>query len=79
VRLIQRYAYAIGESAMYFVGPQSAQAASRLLRDADRQRNIALMCINDDLGDDEVEVRAADEVMRRWFEERWPEKLECER
>ncbi|KAJ7750763.1 hypothetical protein B0H14DRAFT_2981816 [Mycena olivaceomarginata] len=79
VRLIQRYSYAIGESAMYFVGPQSAQAASRLLRDADRQRNIALMCINDDLGDDEVEVRAADEVMRQWFEERWPEKLECER
>ncbi|KAJ7208651.1 hypothetical protein GGX14DRAFT_521572 [Mycena pura] len=79
VRLIQRYAYAIGASPMSFIGPTSARGAASQLQRVARSRGVALMCINDDLGDDEAEVRAADAVIRAWFEERWPEKLECER
>ncbi|KAJ7065847.1 hypothetical protein C8F01DRAFT_1366746 [Mycena amicta] len=78
VRLIQRYAYAIGYSPMYFIGPKTPAQAKTQLRTADIKKSTGLLCINDDLGDDPRQLEEADRVFRSWFEKRWPERLECE-
>ncbi|KAJ7646076.1 hypothetical protein DFH06DRAFT_1211076 [Mycena polygramma] len=75
VRLLMRYAYAIGESPMNFIGPTTAIETSNLLRGADRRSDV-LFGINDDWKDGEV--AAADKVLRDWFQRRWPNKLQCE-
>lgn len=46
------------------------------LKRADADPNIALLCINDDLP--EFRLTYADEILRDWFERKWPDKMECE-
>ncbi|KAJ7171253.1 hypothetical protein C8R46DRAFT_1190647 [Mycena filopes] len=79
VSLLLRYAHVLGDSVTIFAPLKSAAQAARALRDADKQRNLALMCLNDDLGNGDGEQRGAEEVLRGWFEGRWHERLECER
>ncbi|KAJ6552183.1 hypothetical protein B0H10DRAFT_2242208 [Mycena sp. CBHHK59/15] len=76
VRLLMRYAYIIGDSPTTFIGIKSVSQGERLLKSADMRKDIALMCINDDLGDGDQ--KAANEMLRNWFERCWPEKLQCE-
>ncbi|KAJ6586004.1 hypothetical protein B0H19DRAFT_1250747 [Mycena capillaripes] len=75
VRLLMRYAYAIGESPMNFIGPTTAAQTATLLKGADRGSDV-LFGINDDWNDGEV--AAADKVLLDWFRRRWPNKLQCE-
>ncbi|KAJ7718436.1 hypothetical protein B0H16DRAFT_423071 [Mycena metata] len=76
VRLLMRYAYVLGESTTLFMPIKSVRQAGPALRNADRWKNLALMCINDDLHNGDQ--RAADNLLRDWFESRWPERLDCE-
>ncbi|KAJ7698256.1 hypothetical protein B0H17DRAFT_1196847 [Mycena rosella] len=76
VRLLMRYAYVLGDSPTVFIGLKSSTQGARLLKAADRQKDAALLCINDDLGNGDV--KSADEVLHGWFERRWPEKLPSE-
>ncbi|KAF7288869.1 hypothetical protein MIND_01402700 [Mycena indigotica] len=78
VRLIQRYAYVLGHSPAYFIGPKNSQQMDAQLRTADKLRYAGLLCINDDLGDDESDITRAEAVLKAWFAMRWPERLECE-
>ncbi|KAJ7433616.1 hypothetical protein B0H11DRAFT_2259232 [Mycena galericulata] len=75
VRLLMRYAYAIGDSPLRFIQLKSATQAKGLLN-ATRWQGITMLGINDDLK--EGELAAADEMLRDWFERRWPDKLQCE-
>ncbi|KAJ6551113.1 hypothetical protein B0H10DRAFT_2242320 [Mycena sp. CBHHK59/15] len=76
IQLLMRYAYVIGDSPTTFIGIKSVSQGERLLKNTDMRKDIALMCINDDLGDGDQ--KAANEMLRNWFERRWPEKLHCE-
>ncbi|KAJ7747945.1 hypothetical protein DFH07DRAFT_574174 [Mycena maculata] len=75
VRLFMRYAYVIGSSTQSFITPKSARQAATLLGNVSRRKDV-LMCINDDLVDNQVV--AGDKVMRDWFRRRWPNKLQYE-
>ncbi|KAJ7144497.1 hypothetical protein C8R44DRAFT_725426 [Mycena epipterygia] len=77
VRLLQRYAYVIGDSAMDFIGLTTASTSEYQLRAAGDRKDLTMLCINDDM--EEGEVERTDRVLRGWFERMWPEKLECER
>ncbi|KAJ7718425.1 hypothetical protein B0H16DRAFT_1700664 [Mycena metata] len=77
VRLLMRYAYVLGESTTLFMPMKSVRQAGRALRNADRRKNLALMCINDDLHNGDQ--TAADSLLRGWFESRWPERLDYSR
>ncbi|KAJ7143844.1 hypothetical protein C8R44DRAFT_973671 [Mycena epipterygia] len=77
LRLLMRYAYVLGDSPTIFMGLKSPLSAQRLLKNADAQADVALICINDDLRDGDQ--TAANALLRQWFEHRWPEPLECER
>ncbi|KAJ7733077.1 hypothetical protein DFH07DRAFT_846063 [Mycena maculata] len=76
VRLLLRYAYVLGDSPTLFLGLKSATQGERALVGADKKKNTALLCLNDDLRDGDQ--TAMNGVLRRWFERRWPEKLQCE-
>nr|GAT46878.1 predicted protein [Mycena chlorophos] len=78
VRLIQRYAHVLGDSPTLFVGLHSATDTQRNLRMADTTPATALFCMNDDMGNNAATLRAADKILKTWFEGRWPEKLRCE-
>ncbi|KAJ7473581.1 hypothetical protein B0H11DRAFT_1866506 [Mycena galericulata] len=75
VRLLMRYAYAIGDSPMRFIELKSATQAKGILN-TNRWQGTTMLGINDDLP--ERELVAADEILRDWFERRWPDKLQCE-
>ncbi|KAJ7144500.1 hypothetical protein C8R44DRAFT_760014 [Mycena epipterygia] len=77
VRLLQRYAYVIGDSPMDFIGLTSASTSGYKLRAAGDRKDLTMLCINDDM--EEGEVERADQMLRGWFAKMWPEKLECER
>ncbi|KAJ7042165.1 hypothetical protein C8F04DRAFT_1295066, partial [Mycena alexandri] len=76
VRLLMRYAHVLGDSVTIFMPMKSVSQADRALKSADKQKNLALMCINDDLGNGDQ--RGANNLLRKWFESRWPERLDCE-
>ncbi|KIY64505.1 hypothetical protein CYLTODRAFT_425139 [Cylindrobasidium torrendii FP15055 ss-10] len=78
VRLIHRYSYVAGETPSHFFGMTSLRNAQAQLEKTTRQKDVALLCINDDLADIEKQVKAADKYLRGWFNERWPDKGEWE-
>ncbi|KAJ7028293.1 hypothetical protein C8F04DRAFT_1119547 [Mycena alexandri] len=78
VRLLMRYAYAVAETPSIFMSLKSAAQTKRLLTGADRDEKAGFLCVNDDLPDAGDEGEKADGMLRRWFEGRWGEKLECE-
>ncbi|KAK7052590.1 hypothetical protein R3P38DRAFT_2502174 [Favolaschia claudopus] len=77
VRLLMRYAYVLGDSPTVFMGMSSPRQTEMMLNNTDLMKETALLCINDDLPMG-TNVREADNVLRRWFERRWPQKLACE-
>ncbi|KAJ7719162.1 hypothetical protein B0H14DRAFT_3010219 [Mycena olivaceomarginata] len=69
VRLLLRYAYVLGDSPTIFMGMKTLAQTERLLKDADSRKDVALLCINDDLGNgSQVKANA---LLRWWFESRW--------
>jgi len=68
-RVLERYRYVIGDSPFFF-GIMYNSGSARAQFDAiDRNPNISLSAINDDVKD---EVEETDEVMRSWFGKKWP-------
>ncbi|KAJ7259134.1 hypothetical protein B0H12DRAFT_1109015 [Mycena haematopus] len=79
LRLIYRYSYALGVSLTKFIMLGTPGQAWREFKLIDKDPNIALLCINDDLPEWSIaSVLAADKVLREWFERRWPDKMEWE-
>jgi len=76
VRLIHRYAYAIANTPSEFFGVQSGEQAKWYLSWV--QSETALLCVNDDLYDDALNVTQGDAMLRKWFQNKWPEKLAYE-
>ncbi|KAJ7087918.1 hypothetical protein B0H15DRAFT_780946 [Mycena belliarum] len=76
VRLLMRYAYVLGDSPTIFMPLKSIMQGERGLKTADAQKSVALLCINDDLKDGDQ--KAANQMLKTWFQKRWPEKLQCE-
>jgi hypothetical protein len=74
-RLFMRYAYVLGDSPTVFMGMKSPTQTERMLTFTDGKRDVALLCINDDV---ESNARRTEEVLKKWFRTRWPEKLLCE-
>ncbi|KAJ7164315.1 hypothetical protein C8R46DRAFT_1220823 [Mycena filopes] len=76
VRLFMRYAHVLGNAPAAFAPMHSISKTAGMLKKADKQKNLTLMCLNDDLADgDQTGVNI---LLREWFEKRWPEKLKCE-
>ncbi|KAF9027189.1 hypothetical protein BDZ89DRAFT_1160874 [Hymenopellis radicata] len=72
LKLLYRYSYAIGDTPARFLGLISYRQASLGLRHVTEDRDIALLCVNDDLERvGEEEVRRVDGLLRGWFEGRW--------
>ncbi|KAF7346782.1 hypothetical protein MSAN_01816700 [Mycena sanguinolenta] len=79
LRLIYRYSYALGVSLTKFIMLGTSNQARVELKAVNRNPDIALLCINDDLPEWSIAtVLAADRVMREWFESRWPDKMDWE-
>jgi len=79
IRLIHRYAYVLGDSPSRFVRMMTARQGASDLKLSDRQEDIALMCINDDIRDSPQLMKETDQVLRDWFQKKWPKKGEFER
>ncbi|KAF8207763.1 hypothetical protein K438DRAFT_1814182 [Mycena galopus ATCC 62051] len=77
VRLLMRYAYVLGETPMTLVRMRTAAQAESALHATDwKNKNVALFCMQDDLG--ATDQRAADNVIHKWLQRRWPRPLACE-
>ncbi|KIY69262.1 hypothetical protein CYLTODRAFT_349864 [Cylindrobasidium torrendii FP15055 ss-10] len=75
VRLLHRYSYAVGWTPARFFGLTSLRQTKSSLKQTNQHPDIALLCINDDLpNDDTREVEKADDILRGWFDTRWPER-----
>ncbi|KAF7315861.1 hypothetical protein MIND_00102600 [Mycena indigotica] len=77
VRLIHRYSYAIGTLSTQFFGVESAEQAR--LYFSWLPRDLALLCVNDDLADDVENITQGDAALSEFFEGRWPVPLDYER
>jgi ABC-type antimicrobial peptide transport system ATPase subunit len=71
-----RYAYVLGDSPTIFMGMKSTSQTARMLKSVDQQKEVALLCINDDLGNENQ--KPFNDMLRGWFQHRWPGKLGCE-
>ncbi|KAJ7767953.1 hypothetical protein DFH07DRAFT_808194 [Mycena maculata] len=80
LRLIYRYSYSLGVSLTKFIMMANSFQGRTELKRTDANPDIALLCINDDLAPRYAvaSVRAAEEVLRSWFESKWPDKIEWE-
>ncbi|KAJ6498788.1 hypothetical protein C8R45DRAFT_1125525 [Mycena sanguinolenta] len=77
VRLIHRYAYAIADTPSEFFGVETGEQAKWYLSWV--HDDTALLCVNDDLNDDALNVTQGDMMLRRWFQKKWPERLAYEK
>ncbi|KAJ7933822.1 hypothetical protein B0H13DRAFT_683575 [Mycena leptocephala] len=77
VRLIHRYAYVIADTPSEFFGVQTGDQAKWYL--SWLHTETALLCVNDDLFDDALNVTQGDRQLRRWFQSKWPEPLSYEK
>ncbi|KAJ7879583.1 hypothetical protein B0H14DRAFT_2709332 [Mycena olivaceomarginata] len=77
VRLIHRYAHVIADTPSEFFGVQSGNQAKWYLSWV--QAETSLLCVNDDLYDDALNVTQGDAMLRRWFQSKWPDTLAYEK
>ncbi|KAJ7121351.1 hypothetical protein C8R43DRAFT_1151246 [Mycena crocata] len=77
VRLIHRYAYAIGSTPSAFFGVETAEQGRVYF--SWLHADLALLCVNDDLYDDALNVTQGDAMLRDWFQKKWPDKLSYEK
>ncbi|KAJ7782380.1 hypothetical protein DFH07DRAFT_790474 [Mycena maculata] len=76
VRLIHRYAYAIAETPSAFFGVESADQGRAYF--SWLPADLALLCVNDDLYDDGLNLTKGDMMLRHWFQDKWPDPLAYE-
>ncbi|KAF8884732.1 hypothetical protein CPB84DRAFT_1734273 [Gymnopilus junonius] len=81
LRLIQRYSYVLGATPNKFFGASGAYDVAERLRILDlHEKNLALLCINDDLATtDSRSVADLDKALQSWMNGRWPRKMAFER
>ncbi|KAJ6538888.1 hypothetical protein DFH09DRAFT_73077 [Mycena vulgaris] len=77
IRLIHRYAYVIADTPAAFFGVESAEQGRVYF--SWLHADLALLCVNDDLYDDALNVTQGDAMLREWFRNKWPEKLAYEK
>jgi hypothetical protein len=75
VRLIHRYAHVIADTPSEFFGVQSGNQAKWYLSWV--QAETSLLCVNDDLYDDALNVTQGDAMLRRWFQSKWVSNISC--
>ncbi|TFK86284.1 hypothetical protein K466DRAFT_493131 [Polyporus arcularius HHB13444] len=68
MRLLQRYRYVVGGTSSMFERMLNLQQVRGMLAAIDRNEELALLCINDDVTRDDAAVGV---VFRRWQEKRW--------
>ncbi|KAF9019371.1 hypothetical protein BDZ89DRAFT_1043931 [Hymenopellis radicata] len=61
-----------------FFGITSYNQGRMRLKETDQQKDIAFLCINDDMPEDERGQKASDNLYRQWLEKKWPTPLDCE-
>lgn len=73
VRLLHRYSFAIGDTPSRFFGLTSYKQGLRVLKDTSAQKDIALLCINDDMPENSGsdQFQKTDALLREWLEDRW--------
>jgi len=81
LRLIQRYSYVLGATPNRFFGATGAFDTAQRLRLIDvQEKDLALLCINDDLSTtDPMSVAHLDKTLQSWMKGRWPQKSAFER
>ncbi|KAI9064662.1 hypothetical protein FKP32DRAFT_1648980 [Trametes sanguinea] len=67
--VLQRYRYVIGGTPSMFESLQNYEQVRAALRSIDRRKDLALLCINDDLGEDDSRVSR---LFTQWQEKKWP-------
>ncbi|EIN08240.1 hypothetical protein PUNSTDRAFT_134631 [Punctularia strigosozonata HHB-11173 SS5] len=77
LRLLQRYAFALGSSPSRFFGVTSGANADAHFKKLERDRDVALLCVNDDVANAD-KVRGVEEVLNAWWGRRWGERMEFE-
>ncbi|KAJ7020020.1 hypothetical protein C8F04DRAFT_1145945 [Mycena alexandri] len=77
LRLIHRYAYVIAETPSAFFGVETADQGRVYF--SWLHADTALLCVNDDLYDDALNVTRGDNMMRQSFRTLWPDSLSYEK
>ncbi|KAJ7091977.1 hypothetical protein B0H15DRAFT_948172 [Mycena belliarum] len=77
VRLIHRYAYTIADTPAAFFGVETAEQGRMYL--SWLHADLALLCVNDDLYDDAMNLTQGDAMLREWFGNKWPDRLAYEK
>ncbi|KAL7279706.1 hypothetical protein ACG7TL_006113 [Trametes sanguinea] len=67
--VLQRYRYVIGGTPSMFESLQNYDQVRAALRSIDSRKDLALLCINDDLDQDDLRVA---KLFARWQEKKWP-------
>ncbi|CCM00622.1 uncharacterized protein FIBRA_02658 [Fibroporia radiculosa] len=68
LRLLQRYRYVLGDTPSLFERIATPQQTARVIGGIENSKNIALLCINDDVARLDHEVSL---VLKVWFDQRW--------
>lgn len=76
LRLLERYRFVIGDTPSRFHLITSATSAASELARVDKDENVALLCLNDNV---RQSVQKAHNIMVFWQEQRWKEKAAWER
>ena len=78
IRLLHRYAYAIAETPSRFFGMTIPAESERNLYLTEQQTDIAFLCINDDMPEDDKVYAKTAGIYLEYLEKKWPVPLDCE-
>ncbi|KAI0927538.1 hypothetical protein AcV5_008051 [Taiwanofungus camphoratus] len=76
LQLLQRYRYVIGETPSLFERISGPRGTAVILNRVDKNRDIALLCINDDVAVADAQVA---KIMKDWQDRRWKRPATWER
>lgn len=78
IRLFQRYSFAIGDSPSRFIMLTIPPVSQRYLDLVKQERDIAFLCINDDIPDHEVVLKEVSDIYRDYLRTEFPDAMDCE-
>ncbi|KAI0952888.1 hypothetical protein AcW1_007251 [Taiwanofungus camphoratus] len=76
LQLLQRYRYVIGETPSLFERISGPRGTAVILNRVDKNRDVALLCINDDVAVADAQVA---KIMKDWQDRRWKRPATWER
>lgn len=68
LQLLQRYRYVIGDTPSMFERISTPRQTDLIIKRVEKNRNVALLCINDDVARQDDEVGR---ILKRWLDKRW--------